>query len=131
MIVDWARKYIGLDYKLGAIGPDKFDCWGLVVWIYRNEFDLDINDGIFYLTKEDRVEQLRQHIGSWIKIDDPIPGDCILILIGGKLPHCGVYVGDNKMIHTIDGMMSSIENVKSPRWKSRFDGYYRYSENTG
>jgi cell wall-associated NlpC family hydrolase len=35
MIVDWAKKYIGLEYKLGHTGPKYFDCWGLIVWVYR------------------------------------------------------------------------------------------------
>lgn len=32
----WALNLIGLPYKLGASGPDEFDCWGLVRWVFEN-----------------------------------------------------------------------------------------------
>jgi len=130
MIVDWAGKYVGLDYRLGSVGPKYFDCWGLVVWVYKQEFKLTINEGIFYMTKEDRAILLREHIGKWLKIIKPQPGDGILFMIGGKIPHCGIYVGESKMLHSVDRRMSCIENINSPKWKSRLEGYYRYSPGT-
>lgn len=127
MIVSWAKKYIGLDYKLGYIGPKYFDCWGLIVWIYEQEFGLVINEGIFYTTKKDRAICLREHIGKWLKVIKPKPGDGVLFMVGGKMPHCGIYIGNGKMLHTVDTCMSCIESIDSPKWKSRLEGYYRYS----
>jgi len=130
MIVDWAKKYIGMEYRLGHTGPNYFDCWGVVVWIYKQEYGININEGIYYITKEDRAIQLRKHIGSWIKVTRPRPGDGILFMVGGKLPHCGIYVGDGKMLHSLDERMSCIERINSPKWKPRLEGYYRYSSST-
>jgi cell wall-associated NlpC family hydrolase len=127
MIADWARKYIGLEYKLGSTGPTHFDCWGLIVWIYRNEYNINISENVYYVTKLDRAIQLEKHIGSWIKVDRPEIGNAILFMIGGKLPHCGLYIGDNKVLHTVDGRMSCIESITSTTWKPRFEGYYKYS----
>lgn len=126
MIVDWAGKYIGLEYELGSKGPRTFDCWGLMVWIYKQEFNLDIGEGVFYLTKQDRAIQLEQHLSKWTKVNQPSMGDGILFTIGGKIPHCGLYIGDNLMLHTVDERLSCIERVTSPKWKSRLEGYYHY-----
>ena len=32
---DWLQHYIGKPFQFGASGPDAFDCWGLVVCLYR------------------------------------------------------------------------------------------------
>jgi len=129
MIANWAKNYIGIPYKEACWGPEYYDCWGLIVLIYKNEFDIDIHKNmIMYVDKRDKVDRLLEYVSSWTNIDKPEIGDGILFLIASKLPHCGVYIGDNKMLHTIDGISSCIQRIDNHRWKSRFEGYYRYSQ---
>ena len=35
-IVSQAKQYIGCPYKTGAVGPDAFDCSGLIFTVYRD-----------------------------------------------------------------------------------------------
>lgn len=128
MIATWVGRYIGLPYKDACWGPEYYDCWGLIVLIYKNEFGIDIHsDMTMYTDKTSKVERLLKYISLWEHINKPKIGDGILFLVANRLPHCGIYIGDNKMIHTIRGISSCIQEVSNPRWKSRFEGYYRYS----
>lgn len=38
----FACKYIGLPWVAGAQGPDEFDCWGMVRWILKHEYGIDV-----------------------------------------------------------------------------------------
>ena len=38
----FACKYIGLPWVAGAQGPDEFDCWGMVRWILKHEYGIEV-----------------------------------------------------------------------------------------
>lgn len=38
----WAFDLIGRPYDLGAGGPDSFDCWGLVRWVFKNVHGIEL-----------------------------------------------------------------------------------------
>lgn len=44
MKYQWLTRYIGKPYKLGSRGPDYFDCWGLLIAIFKNELNIDLPD---------------------------------------------------------------------------------------
>lgn len=131
MIASWAAKYIGLDFADASMGPTKFDCWGLLAWIYRHEFNIDLKAEMTYSTKQEKVDEFLRKRIHWNKVEDPEIGDAVLFLTNGTVPHCGIYIGEGKMIHTFYGAMSCIQDIFCLKWKSRFDGYYRYSPGTG
>jgi len=127
MTPEWVRKYIGLEYEDTCRGPTKFDCWGLVVWVYKHEFGMDVGEDIVYDSKLAKIKQFRDNFSSWTKVENPIEGDGTMFLLSGKIPHCGIYIGDGKMLHIDEGLMSCIQRMNDIKWKSRFEGYYRYS----
>lgn len=126
---DWVSKYIGLEYRDAHWGPDYYDCWGLMSLIYREQFNIDIaKDMTMYSSRLGKITRLVEYIRFWEPVKVPSIGDGVLFLIGGKLPHCGVYIGDGKVLHSIEGISSCIQDINNAKWKSRFEGYYRYSE---
>lgn len=127
MIVAWAFDYIGLPYKEGSWGPDEFDCWGLLAHVYKNEFKIDLLEHMLaYDGVKDKVSRMSEHIGEWTPVEIPVAGDGVLFLVQGRMPHCGIYVGDGTVLHSVDGIASCIQKIDVPKWKSRFEGYYRY-----
>jgi cell wall-associated NlpC family hydrolase len=131
MIADWAYRYVGLDYAEGAWGPDRYDCWGLLALIYRDLYNVDVIDLVdCYHTDRDKIHLLPRVLRCWEPVEEPRVGDGILFLIGGRVPHCGVYVGDSKMVHSVRGPSSCIQSIQDNKWKSRFEGYYRYVQST-
>lgn len=128
MIPGWVSNYIGLEYRDAHWGPDYFDCWGLIAHVYKNEFDIDIiNDMTMYNSRVSKIRRMHKYWHNWISVDKPKVGDGILFLIGGKSPHCGIYIGNGTMLHSIENVSSCIQRIDNPTWKPRLEGYYRYS----
>lgn len=40
--MNWASKYVGLEFEDGGRGPEFVDCWGLICLIYRNELGIEL-----------------------------------------------------------------------------------------
>jgi cell wall-associated NlpC family hydrolase len=49
----------------------------------------------------------------------------VLLRIHNLLCHVGVYVGDGCMLHVRRGANTVVEDLTSPRWAPRVEGYYR------
>ncbi|MGJ6968457.1 NlpC/P60 family protein [Streptosporangium sp. G11] len=84
-IVAAARSHIGKPYVWGADGPNAFDCSGLV-HVSMNEAGIKIGDN---------TAAGYQASGKPIT-GPPQPGD--IVFFGNPASHCGVYMGDGKMI---------------------------------
>lgn len=78
-IVARAQKELGKPYAWGGVGPDAYDCSGLVSYC---------------------VTGTHAHIGTcatfmgWTRVSNPAPGDVCV-----NSTHCGIYVGPGSMIH--------------------------------
>ena len=78
-IVDRAYGCIGLPYSWGGVGPDSFDCSGLVSYAVTGSFS--------------RWGTTNTFMGM-TQVSDPQPGD-----IATSWGHCGIYIGGGQMIH--------------------------------
>lgn len=84
--VDAAMTRIGMPYSWGAVGPDSFDCSGLMVWAYQ-QMGKTIP----------RTSQAQLSGGTPVPRDQLQPGDIIGFYPG--VTHVGMYVGDGKIVH--------------------------------
>ena len=78
-VVDRAYSKIGCWYSWGAVGPDTFDCSGLVSYALTGSYS---RLGTTYTFM------------AWPQVSDPQPGD-----ICTSSYHCGIYIGGGQMIH--------------------------------
>lgn len=83
--VDAARTRLGAGYSSGAVGPDAFDCSGLVQWSYRQA-------GV----ELPRTSYSQLSAGTPVSVDELEPGDLVSFYGGG---HSALYVGDGQVIH--------------------------------
>lgn len=83
-IVELALKKEGCEYVWGAAGPNKFDCSGFVMWLYKQVYGINLPHSANAL----------KSIGTEVPVSQAKPGD-ILVRNG----HCGIYIGDDKYIH--------------------------------
>lgn len=65
-MVDYARRFLGTRYRLGASGPKAFDCSGFTSYIYKN-FGITLN-------RSSRSQYLQ---GERVAIDQLQPGDLL------------------------------------------------------
>ncbi len=78
-VVDRAYGCIGIPYRWGAVGPTSFDCSGLVSYALCGQYK---RLGTTYTFMK------------WPRVKSPQPGD-----VCTNSHHCGVYIGNGKMIH--------------------------------
>lgn len=129
MVGDLAE-YIGIPYRSrGANADEGLDCWGLVCLYYRQQFQIGLPT---YLdgprAKESGVPAFvhQQLAVQWQATSEPALGDLLVLNVLGRPFHVGIWIGNQKMLHTLDGHASVIERIDSPKWASRIEGFYRY-----
>lgn len=126
----WYNKYIGIPYKDNGRDTNGFDCWGLVRYIYKEQYDIDLPSfELEYVGASDRdttTELLATKREKWNKVEFPKEGDVVLFRILGLESHVGIYLGNSKFIHAKERHNVVIESLDSISWRSRVAGYYRY-----
>ncbi|WP_172135008.1 NlpC/P60 family protein [Adlercreutzia sp. ZJ473] len=79
-VVGRAQSYVGnAQYVWGACAPGQFDCSGFVSYCLTGSYS--------------RLGTTYTFLG-WPRVSDPQPGDVCV-----NSGHCGIYVGNNQMIH--------------------------------
>ena len=78
-VVDRAYGELGNPYAWGAVGPNSYDCSGLVSYCLTGSHSRLGTTGTFM---------------GWTHVSNPQPGDICV-----NSHHCGIYIGDGQMIH--------------------------------
>lgn len=111
-VLDEAFKLLGIKYVWGAIGPDKFDCSGFVLYVVEKSLNIKLprisSDMAAY--KDDKLNFSELQRGDLIFFDT---------LNKGRVSHVGIYIGENKFIHASSGSKTKKVVI------SEFDTYYK------
>ena len=131
--MNFVHQYIGLPFKTcGRSREEGLDCWGLVRLIYKEQFSIDLpsyndeyNDSHNNLQTSSTIQK---HWGEWLKVplEEARPGDVIVLRLSGFPTHVGLVIGNNKMLHIIEGTDSVIEDYQSRLWEKRVLGIFRH-----
>lgn len=105
-VVALARGLLGTPYRWGGQAPGGFDCSGLVYYAYGE------NGVSLPRTSRDQFRAVQR-----IPLDAARPGDLVFFGRGGRISHVGIYLGENRFIHSPE----SGQPVKV----SSIEGYYR------
>ena len=114
-----AEKYLGWPYVWGGYNPTtSFDCAGFVSWVYTQTGVANIGRwgaaGIYASCRKIAASQARP--GDLVFFEGTIEGET-------GVTHCGIYVGDNKMIHF--GDPCSYADLTEAYWQQHLAGYGR------
>lgn len=100
---------VGKPYESGAHGPDKFDCWGLIVYIYKELLDIELPEYAGFESKKKYPGKMRREIfkadSDWQIIDKPEPY-CVIAMSRTKtINHVGIWIPINHGIcfHAVEG----------------------------
>lgn len=78
-VVNRAYSQLGKPYQWSAVGPNSFDCSGLVSYCLTGSYSRLGTTGTFM---------------GWTRVSSPQPGDICV-----NSHHCGIYIGGGQMIH--------------------------------
>ena len=110
----WAAEYIGKPWRLGAVGPDAFDCWGLVRAVQLKHYAREMPAiAIGHGTDPVRVEKLTALLrhSPWQRAtgSDAQDGD-VVEMRGGDGPHVGIALDIGGAV----GVLHAIGSVSHP-----------------
>lgn len=114
-LVAYTKQFVGCPYVRGAIGPDSFDCSGL----------------IFTCSREAIGHQLPRTVAAIYKVvtvvsDDKLePGDLVFFKTtdGVSISHVGLYIGNKQFISAVsDGPNTGVivSSLKENYWKNHY-----------
>jgi hypothetical protein len=116
-VVALAYDQIGKDYVFGAEGPNKFDCSGLVYWLFKEIGELPRIGG----ARLGARSYMRWFVarGRWSKDEsDARPGDLVVWKDGH---HIGIYVGPNRAISALNPNLGvRLHDLRIPEGPSQF-----------
>jgi hypothetical protein len=110
-----AKKYVGSPYVLGAVGPESFDCSGLVYFTARESL-------------KKQLPRTAKAIYNYCRIapdKDKEVGDLLFFQTNSSAPitHVGIYIGNNQFISAIsDGPNTGviISSLNQDYWKPKY-----------
>lgn len=117
-VADLARRQLGKMYQWGGNGPDRFDCSGLVYFVYGS-LGVDLP----------RVSEQQARRGGEVDRKDLSPGDMLYFATSGPgIDHVGIYLGDDKFIHAPRrGIPVRTDSLHNGWWRQKFRGARRFA----
>lgn len=112
-----AKKYVGCPYVLGAVGPNEFDCSGLVYYVAKQSVNMQLPRTSRALYSYCRVvPDKNKEVGDllFFKTNDSAP-----------ITHVGIYIGNNQFISAIsDGPNTGviISSLNQDYWRPKYVG---------
>ncbi|MBC1937785.1 C40 family peptidase [Listeria grandensis] len=123
--IEIALQQQGKPYVWGAIGPDAFDCSGLIIYCFQ-QAGIAINGRPTTATMFAGNSNFKAINRSDIK-----NGDLVMIAFGSSVDHVGIYIGDGKMVHAatddapLNKQIYTAKIFGDSYWESHIRGYRR------
>jgi len=113
-IIKTARQYLGVPHCMGGTTMKCMDCSGLLVAIFDK-----------YGIRLPHNSQEQARYGKMIAGTDKLKkGDLVFFIRSYKtsnfITHSGIYLGDNKFIHTSTSSGVTITPLNDPWWSGKF-----------
>lgn len=114
-LVTESKKYIGSSYVRGAVGPDSFDCSGLIYFVARESIQFQLP----------RTVKAMYSYSKIIQSDEREPGDLVFFRTtgDGSISHVGLYIGNSQFISAVsDGPNTGVilSSLKENYWKTHY-----------
>ncbi len=114
---------------------DCWDCWGQIFVFYRDVLGVALpsytesyeDAGHSVESREALRVLIAANLCAWRPVSDPVPGDVVLLNIGGRPIHVGLALGGGLLLHAERKINTVIERLASPMWAKRIEGFYRHA----
>jgi len=136
----WAIDYIGLPWVAGGVGPDEFDCWGLVIDVYSKLKGVKLprmagvdrgNPVEIYkeIAKQKKLESVT-HMGFY-EVTQPQEFDIALLGRSNNSHHVGIFTdgSGSGVVHCSEAsgvVFETRSQLKIQMYNKIF--YYRYGQ---
>ena len=120
---------LGKEFHYGGRGPDRFDCYGLVMEVYRRR-GIVLPEFESCSDPEEIHGSMLQGKDHFEQIDHPQPWCIVMLCVRPPfVSHVGVVLPNrNLFLHTMRAVNVCVERLASPEWQHRIRGYYRWHQ---
>lgn len=129
----WTDDFTGIPFLINGRTRAGVDCYGLIVLVYRERLGIEL-PGFTDVACDDSPASLRrvarayaERRETWQRIEEPRPLDVILLRTGKFIWHAGLVIDRRRMLHTMHGIDSSIEDFTAPLWRHRVEEFRHYA----
>lgn len=128
----WTNQYVSppTPFAEGGRDRDGWDCWGLLRFVYKSEFGIELPSySSDYETTDDHAavaavfDDQSRH---WDETTSPQSGDAVWCAVAGHECHVGVYVEPGFMLHVLPERGTVVERITGPAWQNRIKSYFRH-----
>ncbi|MBC1903369.1 C40 family peptidase [Listeria innocua] len=120
-----ALKQQGKPYIWGAVGPNEFDCSGLVIYSYQQA-------GVS-ISGRPTTKTMYAGNGNFkpVSRENLKAGDLVIIAFGSQVDHIGIYIGQGKMVHAATDQAPLNKQIYTAQifgdnyWEAHIRGYRR------
>ena len=144
---EWYKKYKDLPYEHLGLDPQKgIDCFNLIRYIYLKERNIEIPytsrnfcnvpyEAWYFGIVDRPFKHFNDPQFGWKKVDikvtekqEPQLFDAITIILGSSncANHCALYVGNNKIIHTMKTWGQSKDSPYGTYYRQYTEGVFRW-----
>ena len=119
-VMNTAKSYLGVPYRMGGTTPAGFDCSGYTSFVFRNAgVDLPRTAGSQY------------NVGTKVSKADLKPGDLVFFhktYNKAGITHVGIYTGNNEFISATSSKGIKVDSLNSTYWGPKYYGATRVLE---
>jgi cell wall-associated NlpC family hydrolase len=109
--VKTALSQMGKPYRLGARGPDAFDCSGLVFYAYNR-----------YGIRLPQTAETMNQAGYGVDAGAVLPGDLVFFLVNREY-HVGMMINRRDFVHASKSKGVAIDSVETAYWRRNLSGF--------
>lgn len=114
-VAQLARTQVGKPYGWGGTGPERFDCSGLALYVYRQL-------GIAL----PRVSSAQASMGVHVDRSELKPGDLVFFSLRSAFDHVGIFLGNNRFVHAPRRQEPvRVDNLDDAWWNRAYKGARR------
>lgn len=110
-IVKFAKKQIGKKYRYGGMGPQSFDCIGIVYYVFKNS-GAKLKSYMSY----DKVCHMKTRFAKYIVSHRPSKakaGDIVIFYSGNHVKHACIAIGNGRCVNA---SKSGVKTKKIPSY---------------
>lgn len=115
---------LGRPFKLGGRGPENFDCYGLVMELFKRQ-GISLPD---YVSPDDRASisaLITCELRLWERCESA-PGTLVVLRVPGNM-HCGYTLSRTQFVHAWEQSGGVVkEHLSEWQHTKRVLGFYRY-----
>jgi cell wall-associated NlpC family hydrolase len=132
-VSDWWAPYVGKPFAKFGRGPDVFDCWGIVLDIYRQHLGLTLpeHDEIGPDNHRAVAQMMQQSLahGPWLAVEPPRALDVMVARrdMHSRYPgHVGVMIDPARVLHVWEGRDVHVSRIGEASLRGLILGFYRH-----